>query len=171
MHELGIYNQTHDGIAFIKTAIERQLRTLLDEGLEWVIISGQLGTEMWAAEVALELKSEYPSLKLAITPPFEKQEEKWKEDKQSYYHSIIQKADFFKPLSNTPYKSPIQFKQANEFLLARTDGALFFYEEERESNVKYMKELAEMKSASATYPLYFINFYDVQSIVEEKNWE
>ncbi len=40
-HELGIFNDTHDGIPIIKKAIETQLRVLLEEGLEWVILGVQ----------------------------------------------------------------------------------------------------------------------------------
>ena len=55
-HELGIFNDKHPGIVIIKKALEAHLRTLLDEGLEWVIISGQQGVETWSAEVVLMLK-------------------------------------------------------------------------------------------------------------------
>ncbi|WP_430623164.1 SLOG family protein, partial [Bacillus velezensis] len=55
-HELGIFNDKHPGIAIIKKALEARLRTLLNEGLEWVIISVQQGVESWSAEVVLMLK-------------------------------------------------------------------------------------------------------------------
>ena len=38
-HELGIFNDKHPGVAIIKAAIENQLRPLIEDGLEWVIIS------------------------------------------------------------------------------------------------------------------------------------
>jgi len=44
-HELGIFKEDHPAIGFIKKALETQLVALLDEGLEWVIVSGQLGVE------------------------------------------------------------------------------------------------------------------------------
>ncbi|MDI5787971.1 SLOG family protein [Bacillus licheniformis] len=34
---------------------------LLEEGLEWVLISGQLGTELWAAEVAFRCRKNFPT--------------------------------------------------------------------------------------------------------------
>ena len=37
-------------------ALHRKLTTFVEEGLEWVIISGQLGVELWAAEVVLKFK-------------------------------------------------------------------------------------------------------------------
>ena len=35
-HELGIFNDKHPGVPIIKKALENQLRTLIDDGLEWV---------------------------------------------------------------------------------------------------------------------------------------
>lgn len=49
-HELGIINDKHPG-AIVKKALEDRLRTLIDEGLEWVIISGQQGVESWSARL------------------------------------------------------------------------------------------------------------------------
>ena len=53
-HELGIFDDKHPGVRFIKKALEKRLIALLDDGLEWVIISGQLGIETWAVEVVID---------------------------------------------------------------------------------------------------------------------
>ena len=83
-YELGIFKQDHPAIPYIKRAIKEQLIVLLDEGLKWVIISGQLGTELWAAEVVYELREqeEYNHLQLAVITPFLEQESKWNEQNQ-----------------------------------------------------------------------------------------
>ena len=39
-----------------KKALRRKLTAFVEDGLEWVIISGQLGVELWAAEVVLKYK-------------------------------------------------------------------------------------------------------------------
>ena len=39
-----------------KKFIAHKLEQLLDEGLEWVLIQGQMGIELWTAEVVIELK-------------------------------------------------------------------------------------------------------------------
>ena len=36
-HELGIYNNKHQGIPYIRKAIANRLVPLLEEGLQWVI--------------------------------------------------------------------------------------------------------------------------------------
>ncbi|HEY9582539.1 MAG TPA: SLOG family protein, partial [Savagea sp.] len=78
-HELGIFNETHPGVAIIKEALRQQLLAQLDEGLEWVIVSGQLGVEAWTCDVVRELKEEYTHLKYAVLLPFQGQEERWNE--------------------------------------------------------------------------------------------
>lgn len=68
--ELGIFKNDHPSVMFIKAALKKELIPMIEDGLEWVLISGQLGVELWAAEVIFELKSEYPEVKLAVITPF-----------------------------------------------------------------------------------------------------
>ena len=63
-HELGIFDDKHPGIDYIKKALRSRFLDLLDEGLEWVIVSGQLGVEAWAVEVVIELKEQYPGVEI-----------------------------------------------------------------------------------------------------------
>ena len=88
-HELGIFDDKHPGIRFIKKALEKRLVSFLEEGLEWVIVSGQLGIETWAAEVVLDLKKEYTGLKYAVITPFLEQEKNWNETKKEKYQRIV----------------------------------------------------------------------------------
>lgn len=69
-HELGIFHAKHPGIQIIKKALENELRRLIHEGLEWVIISGQPGVETWTAEVVIGLKEEFPQFKYSVITPF-----------------------------------------------------------------------------------------------------
>ena len=57
--ELGIFKENDPRIVFIKAALEKRLRTFIEEGLEWIIISGQMGIELWAAAVIMDLKETY----------------------------------------------------------------------------------------------------------------
>lgn len=89
-----------------KKALHRKLTTFVEEGLEWVIISGQLGVELWAAEVVFEIQVEYPNLKLAVFTPFLEQEESWKEDNREYYECILSQADHIDSITKRKYESP-----------------------------------------------------------------
>ena len=80
-HELGIFNDSHLGVAIIKRAIREQLIRLIEGGLEWVVISGQQGVETWGADVVFELQQEY-DIKLGIITPFLNQQERWNDAKK-----------------------------------------------------------------------------------------
>jgi uncharacterized phage-like protein YoqJ len=166
--ELGIFSQKHPGIEVIKKAIKKMILSLLDEGLEWIIVSGQWGVEIWAAEAVLELKKEYKDLRLAVITPFLEQEEKWNEEKKKLYNLILTHADYVNSVTKTKYEGPWQFKEKNKFLLRNSDGMILVYDEENEGSPKYIKAQAEQLALTKNYPLYQINGYDLQSIAEDE---
>ncbi|MDQ0155171.1 DUF1273 domain-containing protein [Robertmurraya andreesenii] len=168
-HELGIFGMNHPSIFYIKTAIKKQIRSLLEDGLEWVVISGQLGTELWAAEVVFELQDEgHHELQLAVITPFLNQEENWNDEKKEWYESILMQADYVDSITKKPYEKPWQFRLRNQFLLEKSDGLILFYDSEREGSPKYLYESALNYQQQNDYQIYFIDFFDLQEIVEEE---
>lgn len=170
-HELGIFNEKNPGLQIIKKALKRELVRFLEEELEWVIISGQLGVEMWAAETVLELKKEYPHLKLAVITPFLNQEEKWKEETQDYYRNIVMHADYMNSVYQTPYQGVWQFAEKDKFLLSNSDGILLVYDEDNVGSPKFLSKLAAKKADTDDYRLFRITAYDLQTIAEEQQQE
>lgn len=173
-YELGIFNDKHPGIAIIKKAIEDQLRALLDEGLEWVVISGQLGVELWTAEVVIELKKDYPNLKYSIITPFLNHEKNWNEANQQKYYYIKSMTDHFASITKTEYQAPWQFIEKDKFIVSHTDGILLVYDEDNEGSPKYIKSYIEKYKENAEYEMLRITAYDLQLIAEEMEratWE
>lgn len=166
-HELGIFKDTHQGISIIKKAIKNQLLILMDEGLEWIILSGQQGVEIWTAELVLEMKLDYPHLKYAIITPFLEQEKNWNEVKQEKYRTLLIQADYQTSLTNRPYEAPWQFVEKNKFFLRNSDGILIVYDEENEGSPMYIKKLAEQYESKQNYSIFIIDAYDLQTIAEE----
>lgn len=58
------------------------------------MISGQLGVEIWAAEVVFDLQLDYPELQLAVLTPFLEQEEKWNDVNKELYEFVLSQADY-----------------------------------------------------------------------------
>lgn len=173
-HELGIFDEKNPGIFFIKKALENRFRALLDEGLEWVILSGQLGVETWAAEVVLEMKEEFPELKYAVLTPFLDQEKKWNETKQENYRMLIEQADFHRSLTSKPYEAPWQFIEKNKFFLRNSDGILIVYDEETDGSPKFIKKEAERYAEASDYQVLMISGDDLRVVAEEeqlKEWD
>lgn len=166
-HELGIFNEKHPGIAMIKKAIENELRALIDDGLEWVVISGQQGVETWTAEVVIQLKKEFPQLKYSIITPFLDIEKNWNEQKQEKFFYIQSQADFVTSVTKKPYEAPWQFIEKDKFIIQNTDALLLVYDEDHEGSPKYVKRLAEKYMEQYDYILHTITSYDLQVIAEE----
>ncbi|MEH6941603.1 DUF1273 domain-containing protein [Bacillus sp. JJ722] len=169
--ELGIFNNNSNEANLIKKAIEKRLIQLVDEGLEWVIITGQLGVELWAGEAVLNIQKEYPDLHLAVTTPFLEQESNWNEKNQEYYHYILSQADFVESISKQKYISPMQFKNRDRFLFDKSDGLLIVYDEEQEGSIKYFYKEAKHYQETHDYHIIQMDFYELQQYIEATSME
>jgi uncharacterized phage-like protein YoqJ len=162
--ELGIFNEKHPGIPFIKMAIERRLRSLISDGLKWVIVTGMPGISYWTTDIVTELKKEFPYLKLAIIEPFEQHLEEQK--RETYMHMVL-KANYHEILDKRPYENPNQLRQHNQALIFKSEALILLYDSEMEGSPKFLLDMANKKQARGNYLIYMINQYDLQDMVEE----
>lgn len=165
--ELNIFKDDDHRITFIKAAIQKKLIGFIEEGLEWVLISGQMGVELWTAEVVMDLQEEY-DIKLAIFPPFENQDNRWPEQIQQLYQELITIADFYKPLYVGGYKGSYQFKAKNKWLIDKSDGCLILLDDEFPGSNRFFYEEAKQVN---NYSIYTITPYDLNDIAEEMRME
>ena len=159
--ELGILTAKDPRLPIIKEAIRRDLVRFLEEGVKWLIFTGNLGFEAWALEVAQELRKDY-EIQLATIFIFENQGENWNEANQEVL-SRFKQVDFVK-YSFPAYQSPAQFKQFNQFLIDNTDQAYLFYEPENETNLKYFYG---MMIEARDYPVFRLTFDDLNEVMSE----
>lgn len=160
--ELGIFQDKDPKIEVIKKAIRRDMVRMLEAGADWFIFLGNLGFEFWALEVAKELQEDYDVM-LATIFAFENQGENWNEINQEKLDQFKQ-VDFIK-YSFKDYQNPSQFRQYNQFLISNSDGAYLFYDEENETNIKFIYQLMKEKDN------YFINqlrFEDLNDIAQDE---
>ena len=156
--DLGIFNDKDPRIKIIKKAIQRDLTRLLEEGAEWLIFTGNLGFEVWALEVAKELQQDY-DFQIATIFTFENQGENWNEANQEKL-SRFKQVDFVK-YAYPHYENPSQFRDYNHFLLS--NGAYIFYDEENETNLKY---LYQMIKSQEQYFIKKLTFDDLNEVAE-----
>ncbi|TDL95557.1 DUF1273 domain-containing protein [Macrococcus brunensis] len=171
--ELNIFKNNQPEVKFIKLYLQERIRQYAEEGLEWVIISGMLGTELWAGEVAIRLKKNY-QLKLAIISPFLEHTSKWNEENQLYYEQILSQADFVTSVYQQPYAGGYMFREATQFILENTEGTLLFYDEEQEASPKYFKRQLIDFSAQSDYNMDIISMDDLSVFINEyqsEKWE
>ena len=158
--ELGIMNEKDMRIKIIKEAVRRDLQRLLDEGLEWLIFTGNLGFETWVLEVARELREDY-DFKLATIFLFEDQGKNWNEGNQAKLADFKQ-VDFVK-YAYPKYENKGQLRDYQRFLLENTDLAYFFYDPENETKLKFMDKLMTNQEG---YRIKRLTFEDLNELVE-----
>ncbi|MFD2704588.1 DUF1273 domain-containing protein [Salibacterium lacus] len=166
--ELGIFSPDAEEITYIKKTIQAKIGGFLEEGLEWVVVSGQPGVEQWTAEVVIELKEEGLNIRLAVLPPFLHQDSIWPDHARERYQKIIAKADYAEAVSKKEYENPGQLRAKNDFIIMKTDALLVLYTEEQPGSPEYYLDAAERKAASGHYPVYRITPDDLQQTVEEE---
>ena len=168
--EIGVFSNDHPGVEYIKKAIYKRLLSFVEEGIEWVIISGQLGVELWAAEVVFDLQMEYPDLKLGVFTPFLEQEENWNETNKEYYEFILSQADHIDSITKRKYENPEQFRLKTQFFIEKSDVLLALYDEEKPGSPKYMAAAAKKKAELENYRCSFISFSDLQDIIDNSSF-
>ena len=158
--DLGIFGDKDQRLKIIKAAIRRDLIYLLENGMKWLVFTGNLGFEVWVLEVAKELQEEY-NFQLATIFIFENQGENWNEANQEKLANF-KNVDFIK-YAYPSYENPSQFRTYNQFLLESTDGAYIFYDEENETKLKY---LYRMMKENKQYHIKKLTFDDLNEMAE-----
>ncbi|KXT75271.1 DUF1273 domain-containing protein [Streptococcus sp. DD12] len=159
--EVGIFQDKDPRLAVIKKAIRRDLIQYLEEGVDWLIFTGNLGFDYWVLEVAKELQEDYP-IALATIFLFENQGENWTESNQAKLAAFKQ-VDFIK-YSFPHYENPGQFVAYHQFLLENTQEAYFFYDAENETNFKHLYNRARAKEG---YSVRCLDFERLNDIAQE----
>lgn len=163
--ELGIFQEKDSKIKVIKKVIKQLIRHYLEEGLEWVIIGGNLGVEIWAGQVVLELQNDYPELKLGLILPYEKFGDNWNENNQQLLTELKIGANYVNSTSHQPYQNPSQLKNHTTFLLNHVGGALLIYDEEYPGKTQYLLNAAKEISGATPFFIEQISMDDLQNYI------
>ncbi|MGT2926009.1 SLOG family protein [Streptococcus cuniculipharyngis] len=159
--DLGIFQTSDPRLKLIKKAIKKDLEELLETGCDWLIFTGNLGFEHWVLEEAKDLRTVY-DFQMGTIFPFEDYGQQWNEANQ------VKLADFkgldFVKYTYPSYQNPGQLKAYQQFLLDHTDGAYFFYDEEHETNLKYL--FAQMKDMT-NYDIKRLTFDRLNDLAED----
>ena len=165
--ELNVFNDQDPKIKVIKYALKNYLIDKFEnEEIDWIITGANLGVEQWCAEVMTELREEY-SVRFSVLIPYTNFADRWNENNQAKFLNIKNEADFFASTSNSPYSSPMQLKNYQNFIMDHTDQALMIYDPEHPGKPKYDYQLIKNKQEVKDYPLDLIDFYDLQDSAEE----
>ncbi len=165
--ELGIFSLSHPSVKIIKYSVRSKIIQMMDEGIEWFVISGQTGIELWTAEVIQELKQEGFLVKLAVLLPFLEQEERWPDPVKNLYQQVLEQADFVDVISKRKYESPQQFRQKNVFIVLNTVCCILVYDEEAPGSPQYFLTVARQKAEREAYTINMITRFELEDAEQE----
>ncbi len=77
----------------IKSALSKEIRLAVMSGIRNFHTGMARGVDLWAAEIVLELKKDFPQLRLICAIPYRDFEKKWTPRWQKLYHSVLSQAD------------------------------------------------------------------------------
>lgn len=171
-YEIGVFNQNDKKAQVIKRTLKNEMINLIEDGCDWFITGGQLGTEQWVIEIAHDLKKIYPNqFQLAVMTPFKDFGGNWNEANRMRLQQLMTAADFSSSISQEEYKSPQQLKNYQRFMLDHTDRALFLYDSENEGKTKFDYHAAINYQEHHHYPIQLIELDDLQDTAEEMSEE
>lgn len=163
--ELGVFKEKDPKIEIVKKVIKKTLMDYLEEGLEWVLVSGNLGVETWGAEVVSELKKSYPNLRLGLIFPYKEFGNNWNEQNKQKLQEISHSADFIDATSHETYQNPMQLKNHTRFLLGHSGGCLIVFDEEFPGKSHFFLEDARSFSKQSNYLIHQITMDDLQNAI------
>lgn len=85
---VGHRNIPHSEYNNITNKLKRLLIELINQGIIYFAIGGDLGFDAIAAKIILELKQIYPKIKLILVIPYKKQTKGWREEDIKFYKDI-----------------------------------------------------------------------------------
>ena len=108
------FNENDDRCIALKQKLRDCIVQLIEqEGVRHFISGMAIGVDMYAAEIVLELKAEYPFITLEAAIPCETQAAKWSEPLRDRYYKIAELCD---------HETMLQKQYTSDILLAVWDG-------------------------------------------------
>ena len=165
--EIAVFQENDPKIIVIKNVLKNEIVSYLENGLEWILVSGNLGIELWTAEIVGELKNDYPELKLGLIYPFQGFGENWNEKNQLSLKKIEGLSDYINSVSHQSYQSPAQLKAHTNFIIKHTGGSLLVYDKEYPGKTAYFLKDCEKFKENNSYDIRLITMLDLQNSIEE----
>lgn len=165
-YELGVWSEEDPKLTIVKEAIKAALIRYLENGLEWVVITGNLGVELWTGEVVIDLRQDYPDLKYSILYPYLNFGKNWNEKNRSLLEKINAGADYTNATSHQDYQNPGQLKSNQAFVIRNCHGSLLVYDREFEGTPKYSLQAIEAYQSKEEHSLEMISMYDLQEVAD-----
>lgn len=128
----------------LRAKLKKEIIGLIERGVVFFGAGGALGFDMLAEETVLQLKEEYPHIRLILVLPCppEQQTLKWNSKQRLKYYDILQRADKVRVLS-PQYTSGCMFARNRH--LVYNSAYLICYLREKRGGAAYTVAYAEQQ--------------------------
>jgi len=109
----------------IRGVISEVLRGLYETGFRTFISGGAVGFDLIAAEVVIELREDFPDMKLVMALPCKNQHERWSRADKFKYEKILDAADETVFLCETYCTGCMHLR--NKYLVDNSDICVAYY--------------------------------------------
>lgn len=113
----------------LKNRIEAAVREVIADGADLFNTGMALGVDMWAAEIVLGLKEEFPHIKLTALIPCPDQADRWGEELKARYNGILARCD--KVITISPCYDTECMKKRNMALVDSCDVLIAVFDGSR----------------------------------------
>lgn len=114
------FNESDEKCVALKKCVRQLIVELIEQHNVTAFISGMaIGVDMYAAEIVLELKAEYPYITLECAIPCETQAAKWSEPLRDRYYRIAELCD--KETMLQTHYTPDCMKKRNRYMVDQCD--------------------------------------------------
>jgi len=113
--------------ALLITALDAEIRRAISDGFDTFYDGASRGVDLTAARLVLDLKQEYPHIKLYCALPFDGQSEKWNRQDSGEYRLLLNKADRVETISEVRNKHAYLLR--NEHMADRSDRLISVYDD------------------------------------------
>lgn len=143
LHELPFHDEPHGEDSLkLQEKIRKQLVALLEEGVQTFYCGLELGVELWVGEILLNLKKDYPDLKIHIALASEERANDWgEEDRERYFDNVLPFCDTVETISSENNDKCMIFR--NNYLSKRSDLFLVVWDGRELCDTAYLVSKAK----------------------------
>ncbi len=126
-HELrGKGDENHEDSTKIKKLLRKKLKDLIEDGTTYFYCGMELGVELWAGEILLDLKKTYPDITIHSVIASEHRADDWSdEDRERYFDEVLPNCDEETYASCQNDEEAIPYR--NKYLTTLADVFLIFW--------------------------------------------
>jgi uncharacterized phage-like protein YoqJ len=120
------YNEKHEDCYKIKELLRECILFAIDAGYTHFVSGMAQGIDQWAAEIIIELREEFPNIKLESAVPCQGHSSSWPTDAQRRYNKILDQCDIITRVSRDKYNPYLMIKR-DEYMVDKADLLIATY--------------------------------------------